>query len=253
MRRKGIASLATALALAAGAVAARADWLVTKDGARVETQGPWTVKGKLVVFTERGGALASLRLAEVDLEASAAATATARAAARAQPPVAAPRPPVLVLTDADVAHVEPPAAEAPEAGGDAAAAGTAAGEESPREDRLVVTDWDELDDPRAEGTVLTGSLRNRSRDVVGSIRLRVNLHDAEGNALDAAEAALSASTLRPSQNATFRVAFPRTYVFSGVRFEADGLALRAQPEGSAASEEVEVPAEEESADEEVPE
>jgi mycoredoxin len=110
-RRVTFAAAVVSLLLAAGA--ARADWLVMADGTRVETRGEWAVKGKLVVFTGAAGALASLRLSEVDLEASRAATAAAaeearrarEAAAKPDPPAARPGP-VLVLTDADVGHVD---------------------------------------------------------------------------------------------------------------------------------------------------
>jgi glutaredoxin len=110
-----LGALLLLVALAGGQVAG-ADWLVLRDGARVETRGEWEVKGKLVVFHNTGGKLASLRLSEVDLEASDAATAEAveaakRAAAREAEPEKPPekREPVLVLTDADVGHVDPDA------------------------------------------------------------------------------------------------------------------------------------------------
>jgi len=48
--RRALRLTALVLALALPA-AARADWLVTTEGGRVETRGPWEVKGKLVVFT----------------------------------------------------------------------------------------------------------------------------------------------------------------------------------------------------------
>src|SRR5262245_62955767 len=104
--RSAAAAVVTAalLALAAAAPAA-ADWLVPRQGnGRVETKGPWQVKGKLVVFTLPDGKLSSLRLSEVDLDASGRATDEAAAAARATPaaPAPAPRPreAKVVLTDA---------------------------------------------------------------------------------------------------------------------------------------------------------
>lgn len=50
------------------------DVLVTREGARVETRGAWEVKGRQVVFELPNGALSSLRLSEIDLDASRAAT-----------------------------------------------------------------------------------------------------------------------------------------------------------------------------------
>ena len=49
---------------------ATADWLVTSTGELIETDGPWQVKGRTIVFTDAGGTLSSLRLDAVDLEAS---------------------------------------------------------------------------------------------------------------------------------------------------------------------------------------
>ncbi len=75
-----------------------------RDGSRVETKGPYEVKGRRVLFSDPQGRLSSLRLDEVDLEAS-------RRLAEAPPPVAAPvaeakKPvPVLTLTNKDLASV----------------------------------------------------------------------------------------------------------------------------------------------------
>jgi len=87
-KRLGIVhGAALGLLLLEAAMSARADWLVTREGGRVETKGPWQVKGKLVVFTRAADSgLASLRASEVDLEASAKATADAKVQAEAPPP-----------------------------------------------------------------------------------------------------------------------------------------------------------------------
>ena len=86
-----------------------AEVLVTRDGQRIETQGPWQVKGRQVVFTSTQGVLSSMRLAEIDLAASEAATAgtaeDAEAAAPAAEPAAAAaeeRQPILVMTNDSV-------------------------------------------------------------------------------------------------------------------------------------------------------
>lgn len=55
--------------------AAQADWLVLQTGQRIETKGAWTVKGKQVVYTTPEKLLRSLRLSEVNLEASTRASA----------------------------------------------------------------------------------------------------------------------------------------------------------------------------------
>ena len=114
MLRRSLILLALAV-LPGAAGSARADWLVTREGARVETRGAWTVKGKLVVFETAAGKLSSLRVAEVDLDASRRATeeavaAQAQAAAETDKP-AERRKSVRVITDKDVRQAAP----APEA------------------------------------------------------------------------------------------------------------------------------------------
>jgi len=71
-----------AVALAAAAPAA-ADWLVLKNGTRVETLGPWTEKGKQIVYTTVAEKrLVSIRVSDVDLDASRQASATQPASER---------------------------------------------------------------------------------------------------------------------------------------------------------------------------
>ncbi len=90
--------------LGLSALAADADWLVTRAGERIETEGGWQVKGRMVVFTRPGGTLSSIRLSEVDLDASREATASAAEAASrpAAPPPPPPRRPARVITTEDV-------------------------------------------------------------------------------------------------------------------------------------------------------
>ncbi len=100
--------VATSVFGGARADPAHADWLVTTEGERVETRGAWDVRGRMVVFTTKRGTLASVRLDEVDLDASEAATDEAVALRSAPPPPPAvppePPPPVLTLTDADISQ-----------------------------------------------------------------------------------------------------------------------------------------------------
>ena len=79
----------------------RADVLVTRDGERIETRGPWTVKGKQVVFTAANGTLQALRLDDVDLEASEEATHPPETPPPPPPPPVV-REPVLTITDDDI-------------------------------------------------------------------------------------------------------------------------------------------------------
>ena len=88
------------------ALPAAGDWLVTREGARIELQGRWKIQGKTVVFTRAdNGKLSSLRLSDVDLPASEQATATANAPAVApvpEPAAAMPAKPRQVVTDKDL-------------------------------------------------------------------------------------------------------------------------------------------------------
>lgn len=93
-----------------GPIPSAADWLVPKDGAPFEIQGTWTVKGRMVVFTLPNGTLSSIRLSEVDLDASKAHTEAMEAPpAPAEPEpdaTAAAKEPVMVLTNRDVGEGE---------------------------------------------------------------------------------------------------------------------------------------------------
>lgn len=223
-----------AAALTLAAPQAAAAWLVTRDGARLETRGPWEVKAGRVVFTLANGTLSSLALAEVDLDASEAATDAAEAAASAPAQKPVPPPPkkaVLVLTDADVGHARRPARAPGEEGASGSEADrTAAG----REEGLVVVDWQAVDETFADGLVITGQLHNRSADVQGNIRLTVRVYDGDGVLLQSAQADLSASTLQPGDRASFTATLSGVFVFAGARFETDSLPVSTRKDSAPA-------------------
>lgn len=54
---------------------AAADWLITLDGKLIETQGPWTVEGDVLTYTDLEGEQHVLEIGDVDLEASEETTA----------------------------------------------------------------------------------------------------------------------------------------------------------------------------------
>ncbi len=97
-----------AFLLLAVAPAVEADWLVTREGQRIRTAGPWKVKGRTVVFTSDHGTLSSMRLEEVDLEASEQETTrmAQNAASREVNTEGHTRPSVMTLTNQDVARGE---------------------------------------------------------------------------------------------------------------------------------------------------
>jgi|GEM_PF-6920575 len=74
----GIPRVALLLSLGAGllfSLPASADWLVTRDGQRIETQGNWQMKGRAVLFTHADGRVDQLPRDYIDFEASERATA----------------------------------------------------------------------------------------------------------------------------------------------------------------------------------
>lgn len=74
MRTVRLVSSLLLLGAVAFSGAVSADWIVLKSGVRIETKGPWTLRGKMVQFTSRQGRLQALPLDEVDLAASQNAT-----------------------------------------------------------------------------------------------------------------------------------------------------------------------------------
>jgi len=229
MRRQPTLSL-LALLLLAGVVAgpARADWLVLKDGSRLETRGAWTVKGDLVVFTQKNGSLASLRASEVDLEPSRAATAESKAPAPAAKPPA-PRRAVITLTEKDIPPVFA-GAEASGPTGDAKAKGTSPDKKSPEEDALEVADWQRGNLPKGNGTEIVGTVRNRGSAMVTGATISVSLYDEAGGILVTETAELGPSAIAPGKTAAFHVEFPGVLNFTEARFALASRGYRtAQP------------------------
>jgi hypothetical protein len=209
-----------------------ADWLVLDDGTRLETRGPWQERGKLLVFTTTDGTLSSMRLDDIDLDASHRATsAAANPPAPVAPPPPEPKTAAFVLTDADVAHTRG-AADDSEAAATATATGSA--------ERLVVTDYQEMQMDDEQGTRYTGTLRNVSNDAATRVTLTALVYDADGELLATANAMLSSQALMPDQQARFQVDFVGVYAASAVAFRPTTLPLRT---GAAAGEETEADSE----------
>ncbi|HYU31189.1 MAG TPA: FxLYD domain-containing protein [Thermoanaerobaculia bacterium] len=221
------------LALAAAAPAA-ADWLVTREGGRVETKGPWQVKGKLVVFTTADGKLSSLRLSEVDLDASRHATEEAVAAAKAAPDAAAqqpakPREAKVVLTDESFRHTAPPADSA--APGDEKPAGETAPAADDDKSKLAVASWERVADPGDGHVVVTGTVRNDAPDEATGVAVTVLLYDETGKLLVSGEAVMSSTILPAGQSGSFRADFPDIFSFAATKFEARGMHILRRPGG----------------------
>lgn len=233
--RVGAALVLTAILAASGPAAA--DWLVTREGGRVETQGPWTVKGKLVVFHTAEGKLSSMRLADVDLDASQRATeeaVAAQAQAEAEPEKPAERKKsVLSITDKDVKKAEPPPAAAEGAEG---AEGEAAAEEKPAAAQtgssgLVVETWNQERHPDDGHVTINGTLVNSSADITAAeLKLKALVYDESGTLMATSEAALAANALSPGQKTAFRAELPGVFSFAKINFEVQSRRFNTRPQ-----------------------
>ncbi len=205
-----------------------ADWLVNQDGDRIETTGPWQVKRSLILFTRPNGTLASVRLSEIDLEASRQATAEAIRVTRGGPgSVDSPTQPtprsVRVIDHRSVkaaVEVEDNASDAAPADDPPNAAPTVP--PSPVE----VVFWEELIPPSADGITIAGTLRNTSPQLVTDVRVEVSLFEAEGSEVGRARAFVGTTSLAAQSTTTFRALFPNVLGLVGQpQFEIRGQAL----------------------------
>ncbi|HYX23225.1 MAG TPA: FxLYD domain-containing protein [Thermoanaerobaculia bacterium] len=232
-------AMLAALLLASTSSTASADWLVTQSGGRVETQGTWQVKGRLVVFTQAGGALSSLRLADVDLPASEQATAEAKEAKVQQADAsAAPEPPrkkLAVLTDDTLVRAKkPPAPAADEAAGDKDKKDGA--DKADRKDQpakpvgpVSVASWKRADLPGGRGIEIQGVLQNNSDKIAGNAGVEVQLLNEAGEKVGTALGILNLPSIQPKGMTEFRALFPGVFAFAQVKFETRGVALDLSP------------------------
>ena len=221
-KRLGIVRGAALGLLALGAVAlpARADWLVTREGGRVETKGPWQVKGKLVVFTRAdNGGLASLRLAEVDLDASAKVTTEVKVQAEAPPPPEPPKKKLAVLTDKDFKKPTPPD-EVGKAGDDKPVASNGP---------VSVASWKRVDGD--SGVSIEGTINNTTGSMIVNASVEVQLFNEAGDRVGSSEALLTSTSVQPNGSVTFRANFPGVFTFSDAKFKPNGMALDMNPPG----------------------
>lgn len=222
--------LAGSLWLAAPAPAA-ADWLVTRDGGKVETQGAWKVQGKRIVFTAKDGTLASLRLAEVDLDASRQATSAAvQAQEERSAQAAAPqKKSVRVLTDKDFPKTVPPAAEGADPAAAPAAPGTAGASPPVQSSALKVADWKQERDAEHDLMKISGLVRNTGPDLATAVQVTILLYDDGGGLLATQQAALDTRTLQPGQGTSFQAEIPAINGFASAKFDVRSIPLVKRP------------------------
>jgi hypothetical protein len=223
VNRARFARFAAALALAAGA--ASADLLVTRDGATIETAGPWRVEGRRVIFTGTNGTLSSIRTDEVDLDRSALATARAAesAAGAAEPAaVVTPGAPILRLDEDDLPTVSEegePEGKKPE---------PATEPDTP----LRVKSFDQAALPNDDGIQIFGVVENTGRSHLTSVSVTATLYGEEGGMLANGDAQLNQTTIAPGATANFRIEFPGLPDFASVKFNTAARGFETvRPEG----------------------
>jgi len=227
MRRSLILAAALLLVSSAGG----ADWLVTRAGGRIETQGPWQVKGKLVVFTGKSGALASLRLADVDLAASAAATAEAKRAKEAPEAVKPPerKKSVRSLTDADFSRKPPSPDEGAAKPDDAAKAKDSDAKAKADKGTVVVDSWRKADRAEGDGIDIFGTLQNTGQEMAADIVLKVTLLNEAKETVGTGQGVLAATSLTAGGKTSFRVAFSGVFTFAQAQFEVTNRTITMTP------------------------
>lgn len=252
-------ALAALLAVAGGA-AASADELVTRDGQVIQTQGPWEVRGKLLVFKLADGTLASLRLDEADLEASERRVAEKARRARqareeAMKPPPEPKAAVVVLTDRDVAHAPPDLGEGIEGEGGvaddgeaifAAAGGPAGGtrDQGPGRDGqgegeaeaggpvassgrgVQVVQWSQESEGE-DGVAVKGVIQNLGSSFATSLSVNALFYDEGGALVAAREVEFEAGPLGPGARRDFSVSLPHSLIYDEIRFQVVGRGFRA--------------------------
>lgn len=235
MRRWAIAG-GSLLVAAALLVPAAADWLVTRDGDRVETAGPWRVENRLVVFERPDGTFASMRLTEIDLEASERLTRELAERARAPKPVPEQRTAVIRLTERDLPPV--PRAEQTEEPTDSRGSAesedgsTDGGDAEAEEQALQVVSWRDVGGAESPGIELVGDVRNVSEHTALTVEVTVVLLDEAGDVIETGPALLTSTALPPGQTAGFRASFPGVFYYAGLEFRTSAsLALSGRDEG----------------------
>lgn len=220
---------AALLVVAAGA---RADWLVLRDGSRLEVKGTWKVSGKQIVFTALDGKLSSLRTDLVDLDASARATeeavrekeAAAAAEAETEPEVKPKSK--WSFTDKDFAHPKSEAGE--EAAGDDAKDAKPEAPAAPKSDLDVVV-WSQSIDPGRNRIRVSGTLQNEGKEMAASIVLEVQLVDRQGVVVGAQPAVVQKQSLAPGESTEFSTTFPQIISYETVKFAPKASMFKIEP------------------------
>jgi len=229
---KRLLLIVAGILVAAGADAA----VVVLKGGRQLDAASVQRQGNYFIVRHANGRVESYPAAAVDLEATRAANAAPAAEPTPAPALgphspffgaqASPGKPVIVVTDDDVQHVEPPDESAPE--GEKAA-------KPPSEGQVVLIDYGKqrLDDGSWE---ITATVINSGSSAVAGVTADVRLLDAEGKVIGSGTAAMD-GTLAPSQQGTVvaRVTAPSEPIQIGFSFRWSAITpAPEQPAGGGA-------------------
>ena len=226
-----VVSLFTVVLTLVTSPAVHADWLVTVDGAQIETQGAYKVEGRRIVFTTTAGTLSAVRASTIDLEASDRLTAEKQREAVAArqggaQPANSPARAALVLDENNTGrHLTLSEASDPDAISTAAADGGEAG--------LEVLSWQE-NQGGTEDLVLVGRLRNNTNVFATEMTLKVEVRDETGSISGTQNATFDRKALKPGQVTTWRAEFPGIYLGRDPSFTTSyrGFVTRDPDDGS---------------------
>lgn len=223
----GIAALGGLLA-ALASPAARADWLVTHDGARIETKGAWKVDGRRVLFTLPNGDLSTIRTDQIDLDQSALATTRAKEILASPAPAAPARKEAVIrLTEKDIPPMGSQADEGGAKKGDGAAEA-----KSP----LEVISWEKSPDSTGNGLEIFGTVKNGSTNIITTPTMLVAIYDADGGLLATNNGDVNSPQILAGKTANFRVTFPGVSDFASVKFDVQGRGFKPRVENAGVDE-----------------
>ncbi len=210
---------------------AEADWLVLRDGARLEVNGPIKISGKRVVFTASDGKLSSLRADQVDLEASARATSEAIRVREAEvrPAPAEVAKPKARWSFSDKDFPRPAPAEDSAGAGPGTEEGTKPVPPAAPKSDLEVVVWSQSVDPSRNRIRVSGTLQNSGKEMAASVELEVQLVDRQGVAVGAQPAIVEKLSLAPGESADFAATFRQVVNYDTVKFVPRASMFKVEP------------------------
>ena len=197
------------------APALEADWLITQNGERIETKGPFKVEGRRVLYTRPNDTLAAVRLSEIDLEATERYAEELRnPRPKAKKKTRSNQDSKLVLDGSNVSRFKAPRVRPGEAAADA-------------QTGVVVSSWKEVNDAGYELEV-RGTVVNNTAAYASNVEIRATAYDESGKALETLTARPQKRLLGQGESTTFYVKFPGIFMTNDMTFEVkhQGVVIR---------------------------